>query len=161
MWLEGVRPPGSSSTSSDELAALAQHARRTALVRTLRARPNMSLAQLRCLVKTGKYAVELRSLRFEELIHDQGPLGLAPGESPEGGVMGLEPGETPEDAVMRLFRRSEGKWLSSQFFSRWLGLTRWQAQSICRALARAGRIQRHGATSGTRYCFMSPKRGRS
>jgi hypothetical protein len=120
--------------------SLANEARRAALVTTLsQQRSKLTLARLDVLMCDAKYGDDLARLTIEELLE------------PVPRATMIHPGESVEDAILRVFRAQPETWLTSGFFTRYLDLPRWTAQSALGELAERGLLVRHGKTSSTRY----------
>jgi hypothetical protein len=124
----------------DLVFSLAHEARRTSLVAALRQqRQALTLARLDELLCSRKYGDDLARLTIAELFEPQ----------PQARM--IHPGESIEDAILRVFRAQSETWLTSGFFTRYLELPRWTAQSALGELAERGLLVRRGKTSSTRY----------
>ena len=135
--------------SGIELAwALANEARRRALVEALLAQPRMSIAELDRLLCSSPYAEELASLTVGQLL--QPDPSRAPLRIPEGVPLDV--------AVLRQFEERPYTWMSSRFFIRSMGLRRWAAQRVLGELVQAGKLERRGTTSNTRYRLAKQSR---
>lgn len=120
--------------------SLANEARRAALVTALsQQRSRLTLARLDELLCSRKYGDDLAQLTIEELL------------DPVPRATMIHPRESVEDAILRVFRAQPETWLTSGFFTRYLDLPRWTAQSALGELAERGLLVRHGKTSSTRY----------
>lgn len=126
-----------------ELAVLlAKRARRSALIRAVRGRPQLTIEQLHLLVE-GDYAEDLSQITVDELLR-------ADASSP---TLQVESWESVEDAILRVFEQQPSRKLTSGFFCRYMGLERWTAQKLLAELAERGLLVRSGKTSGTRYAL--------
>jgi hypothetical protein len=124
----------------DFVFSLAHEARRTSLVTALRQRQGaLTLARLDELLCSRKYGDDLAQLTIEELLE------------PMPRTTMIHPRESVEDAILRVFRAQPETWLTSGFFTRYLDLPRWTAQSALGGLAERGLLVRRGKTSSTRY----------
>jgi hypothetical protein len=128
----------------DIVSSLAHEARRTSLVTALRQQQwALTLERLDELLCSRKYGDDLARLTIGELLE---PLPRAM----------THPSESSEDAILRVFRAQPETWLTSGFFTRYLDLPRWTAQSVLGELAERGLLVRQGKTSSTRY-RMAPR----
>jgi Fic family protein len=124
----------------DFVLSLAHEARRTSLVTALRQQQGaLTLARLDELLCSRKYGDDLAQLTIEELLE------------PVPRATMIRAGESVEDAILRVFRAQPETWLTSGFFTRYLDLPRWTAQSALAELAERGLLVRQGKTSSTRY----------
>lgn len=125
----------------DTATSIARNARRTALIHTVRGRPELTIAQLERLLSNSEYANELGQITVSELF----------GEAPKEAAITVQSGESLEEAILRVFHNLPAKQLASGFFCRYMGLQRWTAQKALAQLAEQGLLVRTGKTSGTRY----------
>jgi hypothetical protein len=120
------------SPLSTRLETILNEAERKALVAVLRSRPELTLEKLQdCFV--GRYGDTLRSITVGELIELDVDLDL------------------PEDGVFDVIGAAGGHPVSAGYLRARVGGPRWKLQGSLRRLVDAGKIDRKGVTSSTRY----------
>ncbi|MFO7567987.1 MAG: hypothetical protein R6X02_35425 [Enhygromyxa sp.] len=126
----------------------------------LRARPELTLEKLQdCFV--GRYGDTLRTITVGELIELDAGLGLPDDGGPpvDRSVLELAKhsnGEIYDDFVYQAIAAAGGHPVSAGYLRARVGGPRWKLQGSLRRLVDAGRIERKGVTSSTRYRTVEP-----
>jgi hypothetical protein len=143
------------SPLSTRLETILNEAERKALVAVLRSRPELTLEKLQdCFV--GRYGDTLRSITVGELIELDVDLDLPEDGGPpiDRSVLELAKhsnGEIYDDLVFDVIGAAGGHPVSAGYLRARVGGPRWKLQGSLRRLVDAGKIDRKGVTSSTRY----------
>jgi hypothetical protein len=143
------------SPLSTRLETILNEAERKALVAVLRSRPELTLEKLQdCFV--GRYGDTLRSITVGELIELDVDLDLPEDGGPpiDRSVLELAKhsnGEIYDDLVFDVIAAAGGHPVSAGYLRARVGGPRWKLQGSLRRLVDAGKIDRRGVTSSTRY----------
>lgn len=148
------------SPFSNRLETILNEAERKALVAVLRARPDLTLEKLQdCFV--GRYGDTLRTITVGELIELDVDIGLPDDGGPPVDRSVLElakhsSGEVYDNFVYDAIVAAGGHPVSASYLRARVGGPRWKLQGSLRRLVEAGRVQRSGVTSSTRYLALEP-----
>ena len=127
--------------------AVAQHARRCAIVQVVRSHPDWTLAQvLELLTRTGAGSETLATITIGELLEPQiDPIRLRRAERLTGPRF--------DALVLEVITRA-GRPVGAGHVRARLGGPRWKLQASFRRLEAKGTIKRSGITSGVRYFLV-------
>lgn len=140
---------------SNRLESILNQAERRALVAVLRSRPELTLDKLQeCF--SGPYGATLQSITVRELVETKIDLELPKDGGPVIDRSALERakrlvGEAYNDCVLKAIWSAGGREVSASYLRARVGGPRWKLLGALRSLVEAGKVERSGVTSSTRY----------
>ncbi|HLT38219.1 MAG TPA: hypothetical protein VK034_18165 [Enhygromyxa sp.] len=142
--------------SSSHLEPLLRAAERRAVLMVLRSHPEWTLEHLASLLAhDGDRAPVLRKLTLGELLDDPGPVARIDGGPPidHARLQAAKRLRGPEfdQCVHEVIAEADGRPVAAKYLRARVGGPRWKLQGSLRRLIAAGRVQRSGTTSTTRY----------
>lgn len=142
--------------SSSHLEPLLRAAERRAVLMVLRSHPEWTLEHLATLLAhDGARTPVLRKLTLGELLDDPGPAPTTDGgpaiDYPRLQAAKQLGGRQFDELVHEVIAEANGRAVAAAYLRARVGGPRWKLQGSLRRLIAAGRVQRSGTTSTTRY----------
>jgi hypothetical protein len=152
--------------AASHLEPLLRQVQRRAIVRVVRSCTELTLEQLADLLETdGPRAALLGTVTVGELLAEPDPRAI---QLPRDGGPPIdlakleaaqrESGPTFDECVCEAIAEADGRAIGASYLRARVGGPRWKLQSALGRLVEAGRVERSGTTSATRYRIADGRR---